>query len=500
MMRIRDIVNSPDLGTRLFAGASGMDNSVTWAHACELENATEWLTRDELLMTVGYSVPAQTSAQEEYIERLAQAGLSGILIAEGMFAPALSDRAVAAADRLSFPILLNAYGVPYTSVVRAVADANRNTEHARLLKIFSIYEEARVALGRNTGAGLIDQLGTLVRSDLFVVHPNNGRSVLGGVKPLPTRLFQSLQLELRSRTGPFPAILRLDDMEKTAVVVPIPASRSPILIARCAPEKMPHTSVLHHIAAVIGLEVEKLVAEYERRRQLGSELLAGLIDARLATDLAEHLLSQRHLVNEPRRLAACTGDARKNEHADLHLRLEELGVPHLLLRRTPILTALLPDTAESIDAFRREVGSGFSIGLSDPIGTLSRMPGAYREARWALDNAIATDKDLIEYGEKSALSPFLPRTLTDAHRIVEQILGPLIEYDAANRSQLVASLKTFLSNQKSWQRAAADLHVHRQTLVYRMRRVEELTGRKLHETQDVAELWLALRAADYSDT
>jgi purine catabolism regulator len=38
--------------------------------------------------------------------------------------------------------------------------------------------------------------------------------------------------------------------------------------------------------------------------------------------------------------------------------------------------------------------------------------------------------------------------------------------------------------------------VHKQTLVYRMRRVEELTGRRLDRTEDVAELWLALRARD----
>ncbi|MHB1833417.1 MAG: helix-turn-helix domain-containing protein, partial [Solirubrobacteraceae bacterium] len=48
----------------------------------------------------------------------------------------------------------------------------------------------------------------------------------------------------------------------------------------------------------------------------------------------------------------------------------------------------------------------------------------------------------------------------------------------------------------SWQRAAKELYVHKQTLVYRMRRVEELTGRKLDDTASVAEFWLALRAMD----
>jgi len=47
-------------------------------------------------------------------------------------------------------------------------------------------------------------------------------------------------------------------------------------------------------------------------------------------------------------------------------------------------------------------------------------------------------------------------------------------------------------------RSAEVLHVHKQTLVYRMHRVEELTGRDLRSTADVVQLWLALRALEFS--
>ena len=53
----------------------------------------------------------------------------------------------------------------------------------------------------------------------------------------------------------------------------------------------------------------------------------------------------------------------------------------------------------------------------------------------------------------------------------------------------------FLQENRSWQRAADRLHVHKQTLVYRIKRIETLTGRSLSDTADVAELWLALQAA-----
>jgi PucR C-terminal helix-turn-helix domain len=45
-------------------------------------------------------------------------------------------------------------------------------------------------------------------------------------------------------------------------------------------------------------------------------------------------------------------------------------------------------------------------------------------------------------------------------------------------------------------RAAADLHIHKQTLGYRIRKIEQLTGRGLTSTEHLAEWWFALRAYD----
>jgi purine catabolism regulator len=75
------------------------------------------------------------------------------------------------------------------------------------------------------------------------------------------------------------------------------------------------------------------------------------------------------------------------------------------------------------------------------------------------------------------------------------VLGALLDYDRTHDAELVKSLRVFLSNNRSWKNSAAELHIHKQTLVYRMRRVEELTGRRLDDTGDVAELWFALIAA-----
>jgi DNA-binding PucR family transcriptional regulator len=74
-----------------------------------------------------------------------------------------------------------------------------------------------------------------------------------------------------------------------------------------------------------------------------------------------------------------------------------------------------------------------------------------------------------------------------------RLLGPLVEYDRAHASDLVHTLDTFLSCDASWTRCAKTLHIHVNTLRYRLQRVEQLTGRELDRFSDRVDLYLALQ-------
>jgi purine catabolism regulator len=79
------------------------------------------------------------------------------------------------------------------------------------------------------------------------------------------------------------------------------------------------------------------------------------------------------------------------------------------------------------------------------------------------------------------------------------MLTALQAYDREHAGELQASLRAFLQHNARWETAAAELFVHRHTLRYRMRKVEELTGRDLSSSFDRMEFWLALRARELLD-
>ena len=80
------------------------------------------------------------------------------------------------------------------------------------------------------------------------------------------------------------------------------------------------------------------------------------------------------------------------------------------------------------------------------------------------------------------------------HAFAARVLDPVLDYDARNSAGLYLTLEAFLDCSGSWSKAAARLHLHINTVRYRIGRVEELTGRDLTRFEDRVDLFLALRS------
>jgi purine catabolism regulator len=188
------------------------------------------------------------------------------------------------------------------------------------------------------------------------------------------------------------------------------------------------------------------------------------------------------------RAAVETAAARAGEHV--------LAAPdgeHLVL--------LAADGGAALDAARahagagpRERSDGLAVGLSAPTGPAS-ADAAYQRAREALLVARRRGRTLVEHDDV-ATGSVLALLGDDAVRaFADGMLRALRDHDERGRGDLVASLRAWLARHGQWDAAAADLGVHRHTLRYRMRRVEEILDRSLDDPDVRMELWLALKAA-----
>ena len=162
--------------------------------------------------------------------------------------------------------------------------------------------------------------------------------------------------------------------------------------------------------------------------------------------------------------------------------------------------ALARELREAIDQLLPEVS--VSVGIGRPHGSLVDLRQSYYEASYAIKirklkgdpGVIASFDDLGSYGLLLGLQDTLSLEV-----FYDSVLGRLQEYDEQNSSDLVRSLSSFLEANGHWGDAADKLYVHRHTLRYRMKRVEEITGRDLDQSQDRMEFWLALKAKELID-
>jgi purine catabolism regulator len=117
VLTVSDIVEIEALQITLRGGRSGAGRPVRWVHISELDDPTPWLRGGELLLTTGLPLRTWPAA---YVERLADAGLTGMGLGLGFGYDAAPGDAVAAADRLGFPLFEIPYQVPFIALTEAV--------------------------------------------------------------------------------------------------------------------------------------------------------------------------------------------------------------------------------------------------------------------------------------------------------------------------------------------------------------------------------------------
>ncbi|MFD4548194.1 PucR family transcriptional regulator [Streptomyces sp. NPDC058466] len=161
---------------------------------------------------------------------------------------------------------------------------------------------------------------------------------------------------------------------------------------------------------------------------------------------------------------------------------------------------LLADTL--LESVRDPLSAGLNddgrltLGVSAAVHSAEGLRGALEEARHARRVAAARPGRVCAAGHQELAShvlllPFVPDDVRRA--FTARLLDPLRDYDRRHRAELIPTLEAFLDCDGSWTRCATRLHLHVNTLRYRVGRIEQLTSRDLSRLEDKLDFFLALR-------
>lgn len=243
-------------------------------------------------------------------------------------------------------------------------------------------------------------------------------------------------------------------------------------------------------------------------------------NARLARDLLEDLLGGRPPAVGPRVAALREAGITEEERLVVVVASLPAGSEGPGARTMPSLKSALGATAPGLVVIRhdevvavqavpgstdrflgevRRIGQALvAQGLLAGIGVSScqtgwdRLPGMYDEACAALQ-ALGGKPGVQAVTELSTLEVLVRAQDPSATRLLRPQVRSFIEADLAEGGSLLQTLRVYVACDLNARQAAMQLHVHANTIYYRLERISERTGCDTHRVEDLIDLLLAVR-------
>ncbi|MER0482982.1 PucR family transcriptional regulator [Streptomyces sp. Edi2] len=537
---LASLVNHTALKLTVLAGEGRLEVPVRWAHASELIDPVPYMEGGELLLITALKLDAEDAeATRRYVRRVAEAGVVGLGFAVGVNYEGVPQALVEAAGEQGLPLLGVPRRTPFIAISKAVSAAVAADQYRAVTAGFEAQRElTRAALSAEGPAELLARLAAHL--DGWAALYDASGAVVAAAPDWAARRAARLADDvgrLRERPAPASSVVSDTDGDDRVELQSLGTgrrARGVLAVGTGAPLGTAERYAVHSAVALLTLTTERsralqdaeqrlgaavlkmlLAGEPDHARAVAGRLYGGLLDAPFRMVVAEAVAGEEQgsaaaagggasgvldgLADAMDSAAARTGEA--------VLAVPDGGRLIVLVANGGAAADACAAYAAAVEARtggqprsggragRAEAGhaAGVAIGLSAPTGPMAAA-NAYRQAEQALSVARRRGRALVEH-EDVAAGSVLPLLADDAVRaFADGLLRALREHDARGRGDLVASLRAWLARHGQWDAAAADLGVHRHTLRYRMRRVEEILGRSLDDADVRMELWLALKA------
>jgi purine catabolism regulator len=516
MLTVRGLIG--ELGLELAAGDSGADAPVRWVHISELPDPTPWLSGGELLLTTGFQLGTE-QRRRQFLTRLASSQLAGLGFGTGFEHAQLPPDLVAHAEELGFPLFEVPYELPFIALTERAFTKLVNEQYDVLQRGIAIHKRLeRLVLEERGLDELVRALASATAGTVCVLS-GRGEPLARAQfrRNLPESALDAVRAEVARRAEEADATeFTPEDPELARRSLVLPVS----IRGRGAPQAWLVAAldsgglgdferlILQQAVTVVALELMRQRAMRDTERRLAGDVLAEALTGRLSHDELRVRMRPFGVGATAAVLVFKGGEDDVPEPAELDRFLLDAGVGGLVARRERLLCAVIDagDDRDPVELAERacealDDGSGHLRAGASRTTEVGSLRNAFHEARCALEAAALANGDakrrVASHEDLGAFQLILSLQDDDALRLYcDSVLGPLEGASGEYGDELIRSLETYIEQNGQWERAARELFCHRHTLRYRIRRIEELTGRDLSKARDRIEFWLALRARE----
>lgn len=520
------------LGTRVITGDGLLNTPATWTTVIYPDDslASKSIQAGEIVLVAGIEGNAKPKLSDIDVIRWAtDKKASAIVLSQS---PSPGGLAEAKAYRIPLMVLPDGSRIRMVekTIVSLMVDRKGQVERRGT----QIYRQLTQISSRNEGmAELINAMARLTNKAV-VIQDKRLRVIEHTLQPQFVATWDEIESFLRKLDN-LPVEMqdrhRVTEIDQPALMqaLPIPGMArlvSPIVtkgIGRGYLSIIGHDSdiddidllVCEHGAAACALEMakQKMVSETEKRLRgtFLDRLLIGDVSQQEAIrqgERFEHDMTQVHVAivqswrgeNTPsmRRLETMLNSIIDNQRTSalvwIREKEREVVVFHATDPKDPIDTSLKLTEVFAKEINRQYPQNHVAIGLGQPARDISAWRTSYRDAVQAMELAVRLQTDTPLYiGDLGVYQLIL--SLSDREKLTafcERTLGTLIEYDMRQNADLIKTLEAFFNCHGNLSQTAEMLIVHRNTLLYRMNRINEIADIDLNRPETRLALHLAL--------
>jgi purine catabolism regulator len=452
-----ELVEQEDLGLSLLSGEDALGREIAGAHSIDVEDPTRFLERGWVMLTTGMRLKGNATAQRQLIGELEAGGIAalgiGIDLVFKKVPPALLEEAKARA----YPVFTVPLLTPFRDIVGFINRSLLSSDLHTYQRLTAIQRHLVDGLHEpEPRKVIVERLAKMLDAGVLVVT--------------------DAKVELSSGTIPDGVEDRVEEREYNDDgwhVVTVPAGPSWLAVASRRRSRVARSAAQ---AAVPLLAATERLGELARdqERAVRSALLDEALDS-CGNAVAARAASFGLDFSAPARVAVIDGE------------IGELPVPHLLTRRDERTVALIQGEVRPLLG-----GLDASAGVGRAIDSMAGVPLSFRDAELALGRvAYEPGARLLEYEDFDVCTLLLSEVPADTIRAkVDDLLAPI-----RSNPGLHEALVEYFARDMDVTATAEAMHVHPNTLRYRLARIEKLLGRSLRQPATIADLTLALMAA-----
>ncbi|MTE13334.1 PucR family transcriptional regulator [Nocardia aurantiaca] len=524
LLSVGDVLAMPVVraGHPVVVGGGSLDRPVRWVHVSELPDVAKLLVGRELILTTGQALAGSDTATVDYLEALAAAGVSGLVVELGTYVRELPPVVAATADRVGLPVVALHRVVRFVEITEAVhrvivADQYAELEFARTVhETFTDLSVRRASLAEivKTAAGMLDAsvvLEDLAHRVLALTARHTGTSALLEHWEAASRLLPDTD----------PDVVPVGPHTQRWGRLILRSSRVPNARARMVLERAAQTLTLHRM-----IERDRFGLHRQAQTGLVDDMVNGrLTDERDAVALAATLgLARRAryvpLAVEVAAEAESDPVARQRRTAALlDAALHGVALAKATALAAPdhgnrVIVVLAVSRAGDLDAALSMVCAAILAEIRRVAGVERAVIGVGGESDSLLDTARELTRAAHVAEVALALNPSPPRPFyrsgdvrlrgllslirdePGVQRFAETELSALLRYDIRNATDLTRTLRQFLDLAGNKTELAKRLTISRPTLYDRLARIERILDVDLDDGETRTSLHTALLIRD----